>query len=289
MTQTRNGASPTVLRMILARQLQDLREKAGLSYEQAAAAIYSSTATIRRMEQPDGGGLKLLTLKSVLTVYGITDPAEIATFLALAKDARKPGWWHSYDDVLPAWFRTALALEEAAALIRAYEPHVVPGLLQTEGYARAITATSFPAAPGDFTERTVALRIARQQLLHRPGAPRYWVVMDETALRRPVGSPAVMRAQIEHLIQAARQPGITLQVIPLSAGWHPALYGMFNIFRFPGGQLPDIVYTEMLTGACYLSKPDESARYAQALDAMCAMAATPDQTITILTEILKET
>jgi Domain of unknown function (DUF5753)/Helix-turn-helix domain len=208
-------------------QLQALREKAGLSYEQAAQAIYSSEWTIRRVERAEGG-LKPLTVKSLLQAYGITDPGEIDTFVALARDASKPGWWHSYDDVLPPWFRTAVGLEESATLIRAYEPQVVPGLLQTDGYIRAITEASFPAASADFTERAVALRLARQHLLTRPEPPAYWVVLDETVLRRPIGGRHVMRSQLEHLIAAAAQPKVTIQVIPFAAGWHPALYGMFN-------------------------------------------------------------
>jgi hypothetical protein len=288
VTATPPGGSPTVLRMILARQLQALREKAGLSYEQAAEAIYSSEWTIRRMERAEGG-LKPLTVKSLLQAYGITDPAEISAFLTLARDASKPGWWHNYDDVLPPWFRTAVGLEEAATLIRAYEPQVIPGLLQTEGYVRAITAASFPAASQDFAERAVALRLARQQLLTRPNPPQYWVVLEETVLRRPIGGHTVMRAQIEHLLQAAERPNLTIQVIPFAAGWHPALYGMFDIFRFPGEQLPDIVYTETLTGAYYLNKPDESARYTEALDRMCAQAASPEHTLAVLRDILKET
>ena len=288
MAGTWQDGSPTVLRMILARQLQALREKAGMSFDQAAKAIYSSEWTIRRMERAEGG-LKPLTVKSLLQAYGVTDPGEIDAFLALARDASKPGWWHSYDDVLPSWFRVAVGLEESASLIRTYEPQVVPGLLQTEGYVRAITAASFPAAADDFTERAVALRLARQQLLARPEPPEYWVVLDETVLRRPIGGHKVMRAQLEHLIRAAEQPKVTIQVVPFAAGWHPALYGMFNIFRFPSEQLPDIVYTEALTGAYYLNKPEESARYTEALDRMCAQAASPEHTITILREIAKET
>ena len=287
MTENRQGGGPTVLRMILARQLQALREKAGMSYEQAAEAIYSSPWTIRRMERAEGG-LKPLTVKSLLMAYGITDVREIDAFLYLARDASKPGWWHSYDDVLPSWFRTAVGLEESASLIRAYEPQVVPGLLQTEGYIRAITAASFPAAPDDFNERTVALRLARQQLLQRPDPPGYWVVLEETVLRRPIGGPEVMREQIEYLMAAAQRPKITIQVIPFAAGWHPALYGMFWTFRFADSELPDIVYSEALTGACYLSKPEESARYTQALDLMCVQAATPEESLTILRDTLKE-
>jgi hypothetical protein len=273
--------------MLLARQLQALREKAGMTYEQAAEAIYSSPWTIRRMERAEGG-LKPLTVKSLLMAYGITDPAEIDAFLALARGASKPGWWHSYDDVLPSWFRTAVGLEESATLIRSYQPQVVPGLLQTEGYIKAITAASFPAAPHDFTERAVALRLARQHLLTRPEPPGYWVVMDETVLRRPIGGPQVMRDQLAHLIEATQQPDVTIQVIPFAAGWHPALHGMFNIYRFAASEVPDVVYGESLTGAFYLNKPDEAARYIQALDQMCAQAPSPEHTAAILRDIMKE-
>ncbi len=142
MTQTRPGSGPTVLRMILGRQLQALREKAGMSYEQAAEAIYSSPWTIRRMERAEGG-LKPLTVKSLLMAYGVTDVREIDTFLSLSREASNPGWWHSYDDVLPPWFRVAVGLEESASLIRAYQPQVIPGLLQTEDYIRAMAATAW--------------------------------------------------------------------------------------------------------------------------------------------------
>ena len=286
MTDSLHG-SPTVLRMILGRQLQALREKAGLSYEEAGQAIYSSEWTIRRMERAEGG-LKALTVKSLLTAYGVTDAGEVDAFLALARDASKPGWWHRYDDVLPSWFRVAIGLEESAALIRAYEPQIVPGLLQTQDYIRAITATSFPSAPQADTERRVALRLARQDLLRRPAPPEYRVVLDETVLRRPIGDRTVMRGQIQHLIEAAARPNVTIQVLPLRAGWDPAMYGMFNIFCFPDGTLPDVVYSEALTSAYYLNKPEETAQYCEALDRMCAQAAPPDQTVTILRHILKE-
>ena len=288
MTEQRPGTGPTVLRMILGRQLQALREKAGMSYEQAAAAIYSSWYTVRRMEKGEGG-FKPLTVKSLLMAYGITDVREIDAFLDLARDASKPGWWHSFDDVLPAWFKIAVGLEESATLIRAYEPQVIPGLLQTEDYARAVTRASFAGAADEEVERRVALRLARQELLRRPAPPEYWVVMDETVLRRPVGSREVMRGQVARLIEATEMPAVTVQVIPYAAGWHPALYGMFWIFRFPDEEMPDIVYSESLTGSYYMNKPAETTAYIEAIDRMCAQAASPGQTLTLLRDILKET
>ncbi len=289
MTQTRPGG-PTVLRMILGRQLQALREKAGMSYEQAATAIYSSEWTVRRMERAEGG-LKPLTVKSVLMAYGVTDTREVDAFLSLCRDANKPGWWHSYDDVLPGWFRTFVGLEEAATLIRGYDPCWIPGLLQTPDYARASVRTGFPEASEGEAERRVALRLARQQILTRPHPPRLWVIIEETALTRPAATtgPATMRAQLDRLIEAAEQPGITVQVLPFTAGLHPAMYGPFRVFRFEAPELPDIVYGESLTSAYYIDKPDETAAYIQALDRISAQAAPADHTRAILHNIRKET
>ena len=290
MNETRPGG-PTVLRMILGRQLQALREKAGMSYDEAAEVIYTSSATVRRMERAEGA-LKPLNVKSLLMAYGITDVREVDAFLALARDASKPGWWHSYDDVLPSWFRTLIGLEEAASLIRGFDPHSVPGLLQTPGYARANVQTGFPDAAEEEVTRRVDLRLARQHILTRPDPPRLWLVIDETVLTRPVATtgPEVMREQVDKLIEAAARPNITLQVLPLAAGLHPAAYGPFRIFRFDfdGHEQPDIVYGESMTSAFYIDKPDETALYAQALDRISAQAAPARDTAGILRKIRKE-
>jgi len=195
--------------MILGRQLQALREKASLSYAEAAAVIYSSEWTVRRMEKAEGG-LKPLMVKALMIAYGVTDVREIDAFLSLAREASKPGWWHRYGEALPDWFKVAVGLEESASLVRAYQPQVVPGLLQTEGYAQAVTAASFPSETQKESERRVALRLARQDLLKRPAPPEYQVVLEETVLRRPIGGTEVMRKQIEHLITCASQPNITI-------------------------------------------------------------------------------
>jgi hypothetical protein len=287
VSKTRTSSGPTVLRMILARQLQELREKAGLSHEQAAEAIYASPWTVRRMERAEGG-LKALNVKALLLAYGVTDVREIDAFLALASEASKPGWWHSYSDVLPSWFRVFPGLEQAAELIRGYEPHCVPGLLQTEDYARATLTAGYPDARPAETDRRVALRMSRQQLLTRPGPPRLWIVIDEAVLRRPAGRPAVMRTQLDRLISAAEQPGITLQVLPFAAGPHPAMYGTFHVFRFPAPELPDIVCGENMTSAFYLDKPQDAATYVHALDRICAQAAPAEHTVKILSDTRKE-
>jgi hypothetical protein len=274
--------------MILGRQLQALREKAGMSYDQAAAVIYSSPHTVRRMERAEGA-LKPLNVKSLLIAYGITDVREIDQFLALARDASKPGWWHGYDDVLPSWFRTLIGLEEAATVIRGYDPQWIPGLLQTPDYARASVATGFPDASQQEVGRRVELRLARQHILTRPDPPRLWLVIDEAALRRAAAvGPEVMRAQLGKLIEDAQKPNVTLQVLPFSAGFHPAMYGPVRLFRFDGQDQPDIVYGESMTSAWYLDKPDETALYIQALDLVSAQATPGTDTVKVLRQMRKE-
>jgi hypothetical protein len=288
MTGDRVGG-PTALRMILGRQLQALREKAEMSVDEAAEAIYSSPFTIRRMERAEGG-LKPLTVKSLLIAYGVLGADQIEAFLSLCRDASKPGWWHSFSDVLPDWFRTYVGLEEAAALIRGYEPHWVPGLLQTEEYARASVRTGFPDAPDSEVDRRVTLRLARQQILARPKPPRLWIVMDETALRRPVATtgPAIMRAQIDRLVEAVERPEITVQVLTFSAGLHPAMHGLFYLLRFPDKEMPDIVYGESISSAFYLDKPREVAMYLEVLDRISAQSVPADSTVAVLRAIRKE-
>jgi hypothetical protein len=283
------AGGPTALRMILGKQLQALREKADMSFDEAAAAILSSPFTIRRMERAEGG-FKPLTVKSLLIAYGVTDNDEIEAFLSLCRDAVKPGWWHSYGDVLPDWFRTFVGLEEAASLIRGYEPHWVPGLLQTEDYARASLRTGFPQGAKADLERRVSLRMARQEVLERPNPPQLWVVIDETVLRRAAattGAPA-MRAQIDRLIEANERPGITLQILTFAAGMHPAAYGLFYLLRFPDKTMPDLVFGENMTSAWYIDKPREATAYLEVLDRVSAQAAPADSTARLLRAIRKE-
>lgn len=271
------AAAPTVLRVVLGKRLQDLREKAGLSYEDAARTLDVTHATIRRMEKAEAG-LKVPYVEKLLHSYGVTDTGEIDDFLALCRDANRPGWWHRYRDVLPEWFSAFVSLEGAAELIRAYEPHYVPGLLQTPDYAHAVLRAGLPGAQPQETARAVALRMERQALLDRDDPPLLWVVMDETVLRRPIGGPGVMRTQIAHLLTAMKRPHVHLQVIPFCAGPHPAMYGPFHIFRFPLRELADVAYVESLVGAGYLENRNDVSAFREALDRMSAQALTTEGT-----------
>lgn len=283
----RPGGAPTVLRMVLGKRLQDLREKAGLSFEQAGRALDVTHATIRRMEKAEVG-LKIPYVEKLLVTYGITAPEEIGGFLSLAREANRPGWWHSFRDVLPEWFSAFVSLEGEASVIRAYEPHYVPGLLQIPTYARAVLRAGLPHAPADEIERLVTVRIERQALLSREGAPLLWVVMDETVLRRPIGGRKVMRDQFTALIEATERPNVRLQVIPFAAGPHPAMYGPFHIFRFQLQEIPDIAYTESLVGGAYFDDRDDVSTFLEALDRMCAQAAPAHSTKAILDGMRKE-
>jgi transcriptional regulator with XRE-family HTH domain len=287
--ETEWGGAPSVLRMILGRQLEELRTRAGLTYEQAGAAIGVSHSTIRRMEAAKVARLRLTDAEKLLQVYGVRDQQEIDTFLKSVREANKRGWWHTYRDVLPDWFAAYLSLEQAALQIRAYEAEFVHGLLQTEDYARALLGAGNPHAPADATERRVALRMQRQELLSRPKPPRVWIVMDETVLRWPVGGPEVMRAQIDHLIAVNALPHVTVQIMPFGNGPHPAMRaGAFHLFRFRARELPDIVYLSGLVGAVYLDKEDDVLVYREALDRLGAQSAPAGKTEALLGAIRKE-
>ncbi|WP_431954563.1 helix-turn-helix domain-containing protein [Actinacidiphila sp. bgisy167] len=257
--------------MVLGRRLQDLRERAGLSYEQAAQALDVTHATVRRIEKAEVG-LRIPYVEKLLLTYGVADPAEVENFLELAREANRPGWWHRFRDVLPEWFSAFVSLEGSAELIRAYEPHYVPGLLQTPQYAEAVLRAGRSHASPEEIERGVALRMERQALITRADPPLLWVVVDETVLRRPVGGPKVMRGQIDRLIEACAMPQVRLQVMPFASGPHPAMYGPFHIFRFPLPELPDIAYAESLIGAVYLDEREDVSQFREALDRMSAQA-----------------
>ncbi|MEU8486156.1 helix-turn-helix transcriptional regulator [Streptomyces sp. NPDC048641] len=283
-------SAPTVGQVVLGRRLQDLRERAGLKREDAAKVLRVAPATVRRMEMAEVG-LKIPYLQLLLKSYDVTDE-EAESFVRLAEEANKPGWWQRFHDILPGWFSMYVSLEGAASLIRSYEPHFVPGLLQTEDYARGVLLSGAVgralAEDPDLVERHVALRMQRQALITREDAPRLWMVMDETALRRPVGGPDVMRGQIDRLLEVTELANVTLQIAEFASGPHPGTYGPFVLFRFAMSELPDMVYSEYLTGAVYLDARPEVATHLEVMDRMAAHAATAHRTKDILRDFRKE-
>jgi transcriptional regulator with XRE-family HTH domain len=275
-------AAPTVGQVVLGRRLQELRERVGLKREEAAKVLRVAPATVRRMEMAEVS-LKIPYVQILLTAYGVAGD-EVAAFVALAEEANQPGWWQRYHDVLPDWFSLYVSLEGAARIVRSYEPHFVPGLLQTEDYARSVLeAGTIGNAGGDAVERHVSLRMERQRLLDRPDPPHLWVVMDETVLKRPVSIHGrVMREQLDKLLEFAGRDRVTLQVAEFEDGPHPGTYAPFTLFRFAEPELPDMVFTEYLTGALYLDSRTEVSAHLEVLDHMTARAASTQRTEKIL-------
>ncbi|WP_051162258.1 helix-turn-helix domain-containing protein [Nocardia brevicatena] len=274
---------PTVLRIALGGQLRRLRESKNITRDAAGEAIRGSHAKISRLEL-GRTGFKERDIRDLLTLYGVTDPEEREAFLDLARRANEPGWWHRYSDLLPSWFGTYLGLEQAATKIRTYEAHLVPGLLQTPDYARAVVTLGYE--DGD-TDRRVAFRQRRQEILHRADPPVIWAVIDEAALQRPVGGSRVHREQMEHLLDLTRLPNVTIQVVPFSAGAHAAAGSSFTILRFAEAELPDIVYLEQLTSALYLDRREDLALYLSVMDRLSVQAAPPDRSREIIADYTK--
>jgi hypothetical protein len=276
-------SGPTVLRVGLGSTLRRLREEAGVDRETAGDTIRASVAKISRMEL-GRVGFKIRDVADLLTRYGVTDPVRREEFLDLARRANEPGWWHRYSDLLPSWFETYLGLEQAAAVIRTFELQFVPGLLQTPDYARAVTRLGHTRT--EEVERRVELRMRRQQVLDRDGAPTLWAVVDESALRRSVSNDrGVLRAQLDHLLEMNERPNVSLQIVPLSEGGHAAAGGSFTILRFAQPDLPDVVYLEQLTSALYLDKRSDTDHYAMVMDRLVARLEPPSRAAAILTRI----
>jgi hypothetical protein len=278
---------PTVLRIALGGQLRRLREARGITRDAAGYTIRASAAKISRLEL-GRVGFKERDIADLLTLYGIDQPDEREGFLSLARQANARGWWHQYGDLLPGWFETYLGLEQSAALIRGYEPQFVHGLLQTPEYARAVIHLAHQQGGTADVDRRVALRVRRQEALTRDDPLALWMVIDEAALRRPIGGVPVLRAQLEHLIRMVERPNVTVQVLPYDIGGHAAAGGPFTIVRFNEPDLPDVVYLEQLTSALYLDKPADTIQYLTVMDRLSVQAAPPDQTPALLRSILAD-
>jgi len=282
-------SGPTVPRMILGNQLHRFREAAGISPDRAGHEIRASRSKISRMEN-GRVGFKERDVADLLDLYGITDEETRAGLLTLARQANAPGWWSKYGgDIMTDWLEEYLGFEAAASVIRAFELQFVHGLFQTEAYARAVTLLGNGAAPTEEIDRRVGLRLKRQELLASSRSPQVWVVIDEGALRRPVGGRAVMRGQLNRLIEVAELRYVTIQVVPFSRGGHAAAGGSFTVLRFGDEDVPDVVYIEQLTSALYLDKREDVDHYLEVMNHLSTEALTPAQTAQFLAEITKET
>lgn len=281
----RNG--PTALRIALGAQLRRLREERGLSTEEAGYAIRGSHSKISRMEN-GRVGFKERDVADLLTLYGVTDGELRESLLAMARQSNTPGWWHQYGDVLPDWFLVYIGLEQAATLIRTYEVQFVPGLLQTEDYAREVITRGGKKKLDDTAKDRIATRMRRQERIRNNRNVKLWVIIDEPAVRRPVGGPEIMRAQLEHLHELSKAPNITLQIVPFHQGVFAAETGSFTILRYPEYDLPDVVYVEQLTSCLFQEKRADVEQYTMTLEWLAVVAERPDQTRKMLQKMIKE-
>lgn len=278
---------PTVRRRIVGAQLRRLRESSGVSRREAGASIGVGESKLGRIEI-GRVGLEEHEVKQLLELYGIHDPQERDALLALAREANRPGWLQAFSGAMPAWFRPYVDLEEAAQVIRTYEVQFIPGLLQTEEYARAVVAHGLSEPPEEEVARRVELRLRRQRILTASNPTRLWAVIDEAALWRPIGGSEVSRAQLRALLDAARLQNITVQVMPFRVGGHAGEAGAFTILRFPEPELHDIAYLEQLTGAMYLERDDDMDHYGAAMERLCVQSASPEESMDLISKIIRE-
>ena len=284
---TAHNDGPTVRRLQLGARLRNLRVAKGVTRDKAGYEIRASESKISRMEL-GRVSFKERDVVDLLKLYGVDDAGERDRLLTLAREANTPGWWHSYGDVLSTWFQNYLDLEQAAELIRTYEIQFVPGLLQTDAYARAVITLGHGGATTEEIDRRADLRMARKQMLQRDESPRLWAVLDEAVLRRPIGGREVLREQIESLLEMCEQPSVRLQVIPFASGGHAAAGGAFTILRFPYPDMPDVVYLEHLTSGLYLDKREDVDHYAAAMGRLTIEAEPPARTPELLRQALRD-
>jgi transcriptional regulator with XRE-family HTH domain len=275
--------SPIVRRRRLGMELRDLREQAELTIEQVAGLLRWSSSKVSRIET---GRITVSSedVQRMLDIYGVRDKPKDA-LVKIAREAKAKAWWQRYrhQDIRPL-----IGFESAAASIRTFEAQAVPGLLQTEAYARAVLRASHPELPSKEIDRRVDLRMARQTHLFTVSEPpRLWAILDEPIVHRPVGGLQVMRMQLEELIRAAESPVITIQVLPLSSGEHAGMDGSFSIHSFSDSADPTVVYVGNAAKDDYLDEKIAIARYELIFDHLQAAALKPTDSIDFLATVAK--
>ncbi|MDN5918521.1 MAG: helix-turn-helix domain-containing protein [Pseudonocardia sp.] len=278
--QSPDRRGPTVLRAMVGNELRRLREDSDTSRAVAADSIRGSEAKMSRLEA-GRTGFRRRDVEDLLTLYGVNDPMTRAGLVSLAEQANAPGWWHRYNDVMPTWLASFVGFEQDAAIIRCYEAQFVPGLLQTEAYARAVIALG-QAVNDDEMQQRVALRIQRQRMLAVTEPPDYWAIVDEAVLRRSIGGKHIMREQLDHLLEVGKLPNVTVQVVPFDRGDAAASGGPFTLLRFAERDLSDIVYLEQLASATYLDKLSDVDIYLKIIDRLAVGAMTPERSAALI-------
>lgn len=282
-------SGPIVHRRQVGAELRRLRETAGIRIEDVAKHLGCSQTRVSRIETARGTAVpKAADVQGMCALYGVTDERQIQMILDMLANSQKPGWWETFEDVLPSGLEVYVGLESDARTERAWEPLLVHGLLQTPDYAKAILNAWPTNRPYDI-DALVQVRTERQKLLTRDPTPlELWAVLDEGTVRRPVGGPSVMQAQLRHLIALAEQPNITIQVLPIAKGSHPGLDGAFSILDFENDADTPVVYVESPAGNLYLEKVRDVRRFVNTFDLLRATALDPDESTALLDRAAKE-
>ncbi|WP_344244197.1 helix-turn-helix transcriptional regulator [Actinocorallia libanotica] len=270
----------------MAKELRQLRRESGKTREQVSDFVGCSPVTITRIESAQTAGTVPIVAR-MLEAYGVTGE-RCELLLTLCREARKRGWWNRYSDSIPEWFHVYVGLEEEASEILTYESEAVPGLLQTEDYARALLLSGLRVPPVEELDRRIALRMKRQERQVSDDAPRTWAVLNEAVLRRQVGGPSIMGEQLRHLVKMSRLNHMNIVVLPYDVGAHPAMDGPCTVLRFPEPFDPDVVYVQYRRGSIYLEDPLDVEEYVDLFDHLRSRALSPDESRALLLRVAEE-
>ncbi|MEU6660608.1 helix-turn-helix transcriptional regulator [Streptomyces sp. NPDC046821] len=280
-----SNVNPTVRRRRLGQELRRLRELKGMTAEEVAERLLVSQSKISRLEN-GRRSISQRDVRDLCGVYEVEDHRIVDSLMQMAKDSRQQGWWHSFGDIP---YSVYIGLETDAASLRVYDPQVVPGLLQTRAYAETLITGALPETTTTDIDKRVQVRVRRQERIAAPENPlRLWTVLDESALRRVVGSREVMREQLEHLVEQSQLPHVTVQVIPFDMGAHPGLNGQYAILEFPDAADSSVVYIEGVTSDLYLEKANDVQKYSVMYEHLRAQALNVEQSRQFIAKIAQE-
>jgi transcriptional regulator with XRE-family HTH domain len=270
----------------LAAELRSLRQISGLTREEVVERTGINVATLYRIEHSRVRP-QTRTLQTLLDLYHV-DQEQQAALIALLREARQRGWLHAYQSELPEHYTTYIGFEGEAHSVWNYESLFVPGLLQTEDYARAVIRGVLPTASRDEVERHVEARMERQAVLRNDNPLNLWTIVDEAALRRQVGGLSVMQAQLRYLMEVSELPHVTFQVIPFNVGAHPGMPGSFALMQFADAAIPDVIYIDSMAGDLFLEEESEIRRYTLIFEHLRAVAVSPDASVSLVASLIAE-
>jgi transcriptional regulator with XRE-family HTH domain len=280
-------STPTLRLRRLAAELRRLRASAGLTREEVTEGTGINEATLYRLEVAKARP-QARTLVALLDLYGVTDAAHRSELQALAKQSDEQSWLQSFPPELPEAYATYISFEGEASSLLNYECLYIPGLLQTEDYARAALSRGMPNATKEEVNRQLEARMSRQAVLTREPPLRLWAIVDEAALHRPVGGIKVMAQQLEHLASSAELPQVTLQALPYAVGGHPGMPGSFALMRFADAGAGDVVYIETQASTLFLERDADLERFAGIFEHLRALALPPDESVALIRGVIRE-